>query len=411
MDRPSSRWEIELNTWPRKAVAISLALGVCGFMFYQTWWLFLAAWITRDGTPPDPVIYERAIRYDPDNADYHFALAQIYNYSTRFLDPVKARVRYLDAVRLNPYRSSHWLELSKFYEQEGEVASARDAMTKALEMDPNYAQTHWAAANLYIRIGDSGKADFEMRRTADLDVGYLTQVLDLVWRFYEDPEFIVRTHVPNTRDANLAALDYFIGQDSQLGAALAWDRLETYQTEPRQRFRYVDYLISRGHPTEALTAFLAGDESPAVFNGDFESELLNGGFDWRFTSRTQVEVRRDTTQSRDGVASLMIEFDGEENTNYGQVWHLLPVEQGRSYELEFWMRTEAISTDQGVFLEVEGQRSEAPLGTTFWDQITIPFTATSDLATVRVRRNRSEKFDNLISGKVWLDGFELREVE
>lgn len=410
MDSPRSKWEIEPNTWPRKAVAISLTLVVCGFMFYQTWWLFLAAWITRDGTP-DPEIYERAIRYDPDNADYHFTLAQIYNYSTRFLNPIKARERYLDAVRLNPYRSSHWLELAKFCEQEEEADTAREAMAKALEMDPNYAQTHWAAGNLYIRLGDGSAADFELRRTADLDVGYLTQVLDLAWIVYADPELIVRTHVPNTRDANLVALGYFIGQDSELGAALSWDRLQIFETQPQQRFRYVDYLINRGYPEDALAVFLAGAETESVFNGDFEREPLNGGFDWRHSGLGHVEVRRDTTESRDGTASFMIEFDGEENVNYGHVYHLLPVEEGRSYELNFWMRTEGISTDQGVFLEVEGQRSEAPLGTTLWDQITISFKATSDLATVRVRRNRSEKFDNLIAGKVWLDGFELREVE
>ena len=86
-----NKWEIELNTWPRKVIAIGLTMSVCGFMFYQAWWLFLAAWITRDGTP-DPAIYERAIEYDPDNADYRFTLAQIYNYSTLHLDLEKAKV-------------------------------------------------------------------------------------------------------------------------------------------------------------------------------------------------------------------------------------------------------------------------------------------------------------------------------
>ena len=45
-------------------------------------------------------------------------------------------------------------------------------------------------------MNDLKAADFELRRTADLDVSYLTQVLDLVWRFYEDPDPIMATHVP-----------------------------------------------------------------------------------------------------------------------------------------------------------------------------------------------------------------------
>ncbi len=217
--RPASKWEIELNTWPRKVVAIGLTLGVCGFMFYQTWWLFLAAWITREGVP-DPAIYERAIEYDPENADYRFTLAQIYNYSTQHLDLEGAKVQYLAAVRLNPFRSAHWLELSKYYEQEGDADNARSAMAKALEMDPNYAQMHWGAANLYLRLGDQTTADFELRRTADLDNSFLTQVLDLVWRFYEDPEFIITTHVPNTKAANLTALGYFMGT--------SWDKAASW---------------------------------------------------------------------------------------------------------------------------------------------------------------------------------------
>ena len=405
-----NKWEIELNTWPRKVIAVGLTLSVCGFMFYQTWWLFLAAWITRDGTP-DPAIYERAIEYDPENADYRFTLAQIYNYSTLYLDLEKAKEQYLAAVRLNPYRSAHWLELSKFYEQEGNAEESRSAMNKALEMDPNWAQMHWAAANLYIRMGDLEAADFELRRTADLDVSYLTQVLDLVWRFYEDPEMIMATHVPNTKDANLIAIGYFMGQDSELGTELAWSRLRIFETRPQERFRYVDYLVNKGQPLDAYTVFAAAGQPGEVFNGDFERNPMNGGFDWRLSSWDQAEARRDTTQSKDGMASFLIQFAGEENVNYSHVWHWLPVEKGLSYELSFWMKTEAISTDEGVFLEVEGQRTEEPLGTTYWQEFTIPFMATSELATVRVRRNPSRKFDNLLGGKVWLDGFVLAEVE
>ena len=405
-----SRWEIELNTWPRKIIAITLTLGICGFMFYQTWWLFLAAWITREGIP-DPQIYERAIAYDPDNADYRFTLAQLYNYSTQYLDLEKAREQYLAAVRLNPYRASHWLELSKFYEQDGDAEGARDAMAKGLEMDPNYAQTHWSAANLFIRLGDLSAADFELRRTADLDVSYLTQVLDLVWRFYEDPELIVATHVPNTKDANLSAMSYFIGQNSELGARLSWERLQTFNTTPQERFGYVNYLVNRGQPHEAHEVFSGSNELATVFNGGFETQPMNGGFDWRSSSWEHAEARRDTTQPQEGFASFLIEFSREENVNYSHVWRWLPVEQGNDYELTFWMRTEAISTDEGVFLEVDGQRTEAPLGTTYWQEFTIPFRASSDLVTVRVRRNPSEKFDNLLGGKVWLDEFQLAAVE
>jgi hypothetical protein len=56
---------------------------------------------------------------------------------------------------------------------------------------------------------------------------------------------------------------------------------------------------------------------------------------------------------------------------------------------------------------VDGQASEKQLGTTYWKQFTIPFTANSGLVTVHLRRVPTKKFDNQLKGKVWVDAFEL----
>ena len=137
---------------------------------------------------------------------------------------------------------------------------------------------------------------------------------------------------------------------------------------------------------------------------------MNGGFDWRFSSWEHAEARRDTTSAKDGMASFLVNFSGKENVDYSHLWHWLPVEKGRQYKLQFWMKTEAISTNEGMFVEVDGQVSEKQLGTTYWQQFTIPFTASADLVTARLRRVPSRKFDNLLKGKVWLDAFTLTAV-
>jgi len=402
-------WAIQLDTWPRKLIAIALVFLTCGILIYRNWWLFAAAWITRSNKTDDPAIYERAIRYDPKNANYHFVLGQIYNYSTQFLNIPRAGEEYEAAVRLNPYRANHWLELSKYYEQQKNIDGARNAMKMGLERDPNYAQTHWAAANLYIRLNDLKSADLELRRTADLDVSYLTQVLDLVWQFYEDPDRIASTHIPNTHDANLTALRYFISVKSERGAELMWQGLRTFAPKLPERFSYIDYLVSINKVSEAWNVFLypASESESLVFNASFESEPLNGGFDWRFASTDRAQGRRDTTTARSGFASWLVTFDGKENLDYSGLAHWIPVTKGKKYNLSFWMKTEAISTNEGMFVEVDGQASEKQVGTTYWKQFTIPFTAVSDLVTVRLRRVPSKKFDNLLKGKVWLDDFEI----
>jgi tetratricopeptide (TPR) repeat protein len=402
-------WEIQLHTWPRKLIAIGLVLLTCGTLIYRTWWLFLAAWITR-ANKTEPAIYERAIQYDPNNADYHFVLAQIYNYSTQHLNISRAGEEYETAVRLNPYRSNHWLELSKYYEQQKNFDRARYAMKMTLERDPNWAQTHWAAANLYIRLDDLKAADFELRRTADLDVSYLTQILDLVWRFYEDPDRIMSTHVPSTHDANLTALKYFVTQKNDRGASLAWSKLKTFETKRQERFAYIDYLVAIGKPHDAWNTFTfpSVETGNLIFNHSFETEPTNGGFDWRFASTEHAEARRDTTTSKNGMSSWLVSFDGKENLDYSGLGHWIPVKKGNPYKLSFWMKTEAISTNEGMYIELDGQTSEKQLGTTYWQQFTIPFTASSDLVTIHLRRVPSKKFDNLLKGKVWVDDFELK---
>lgn len=398
---------LRLNTATRKAAALLLLFAVSGVLVYRTWWVFLAAWITRN-KEPDPAIYERAIRYDPANADYHFVLAQIYNYSAQYLDTERAGEEYNAAVRLNPNRAGHWEELARFYEQQQRLDDAREATRMALEKDPNFAQTHWVAANLYIRIGDLDAADRELRRAADLDTpGYLPQTLDLVWTFYEDPERIMSTHVPETREALLIALNYFVAKSSRLGADLAWNGLKQFETKPQDRFAFVDFLVGLGRTREAALVFAFPDTPQPFYNGSFEAETLNGGFDWRILSTDAAEARRDTSSAKEGTASFLVSFTGKENLDYAQVSHWLAVERGRRYSLGFWMKTEAISTNEGVYVEVDGQSSEKQLGTTYWQQFRIPFTASADLVSVRLRRVPTSKFDNLLKGKVWLDGFDL----
>jgi O-antigen ligase len=392
-------------------VMILLALAV----LVRTSGPFMGAWFVR-GARPDPASYRQALDWDPGNAEYHFRLGELHHLAIPYRDPDLAGAHYRTAVELNPERTAYWQALARLEEETRRAPEAAKAMTRALETDPNDAATRWAAGNLYLRLGDLEAADRELARAAALDPAYVRPVLDLAWTFYGDPARTMETFVPNTRQGSLIALSHFLGLSNDTGAALAWERVRSLPTEQAERLGYVDFLVSRGRTSEAWEVFLGETGEPPrpvlpeVFNGSFERETLNGGFDWRYAPPGRTEVRRDTTQSRDGGASLLIRFRGEENLDYRGVSHWLAVEEGQAYELTFWMRTEGISTDRGVYVEVDGQTSPPVLGTTFWEQFRIPFRASGDLVTIRVRRDPSRRFDNLLSGRVWLDLFELAET-
>src|SRR5262249_46699582 len=158
------------------------------------------------------------------------------------------------------------------------------------------------------RLNDLKSADFELRRTADLDAKYLAQVLDLMWHLYEDPVRIMSTNVPDTKEANLIALNYFISQKNEIGTAHAWSRLKAFTTRAQERFPYVDYLVAEGNPYDAWNVFIfpSADSGNRLFNPSFETEPLNGGFDWRFSSTEHAEGRRDTTTAQDGLGSWLV---------------------------------------------------------------------------------------------------------
>ena len=86
--------------------------------------------------------------------------------------------------------------------------------------------------------------------------------------------------------------------------------------------------------------------------------------------------------------------------------------EGR-YRLQAWMRSEGLTTDQGVGLRVVSQdgslkldvKTNSVLGTSDWLVVEAVFDVPVGGGLVRllVARKPSLKFDNLVRGTVWVD--------
>jgi hypothetical protein len=81
------------------------------------------------------------------------------------------------------------------------------------------------------------------------------------------------------------------------------------------------------------------------------------------------------------------------------------------------LRTEAVTTKSGLKIEISGigpgfyVASEPLIGDNEWKEMTVAFRtpAKSQGGLVRVRRGKTDKFDRLISGTVWIDNIRLIE--
>ncbi len=147
-----------------------------------------------------------------------------------------------------------------------------------------------------------------------------------------------------------------------------------------------------------------------IWNGDFENKILDGGFDWRIRSVDGSKIIQGTKKAKDNL--VKIEFDGEHNVDFRHLSQVVPVKENSKYKLSSLMKTEYISTGNGLFWQVYclngkdlSAESEHLRGTSDFRWVNLSFETPRGCRSVvvRLRREKSNKIDNKISGTVWID--------
>ncbi|MEJ2080735.1 MAG: tetratricopeptide repeat protein [Acidobacteriota bacterium] len=124
---------------------------------------------------------------------------------------------------------------------------------------------------------------------------------------------------------------------------------QTAARSPVLGFSGPPVLASSGSPADA--AFDLAPGADCVFNGGFEAEPLGGGFGWVLPRDSRIYYERDYRERFEGMASLRIEFGGESNPDYTGPHQMLILPAGR-LRLEFTARSEGITSDQGISVEL-----------------------------------------------------------
>ncbi len=258
---------------------------------------------------------------------------------------------------------------------------------------------------------------------------------EATWRATEDGKLIETAMIPAREDIYFQYLYYLLETQHMDEAAEVWDRLlePGFRFEPKAAFPYLDALIQQRR-IDQLTAAWANllERNPTqirkrvtdpnlITNGGFESEILNGGLDWRVIPTEGVVVGVDSATFLDGVRSLRVQFDGKHNLNYEHIYQYVPVEPNTSYRFMGYMRAQGITTDSGPRLQVYDAYDSAKLflqtdnltATSSWSLQQLEFKTGADtrLLAIRVARPPSRKFENQIAGTVWVDRVALNAVE
>jgi hypothetical protein len=176
------------------------------------------------------------------------------------------------------------------------------------------------------------------------------------------------------------------------------------------------------HQSTDFAATLSAQSSAGslVFDGGFEKDLSGGGFGWHEEDVPGADFAFDTVEKHSGARSASIAFDGTQNLAYQNLHQEVLVTPGTHYRFRAYLRTDKISTDSGMRFEIFDPKDMKNLdvltpnetGTQPWTLEETDFTPGPKTHLIRIRLMRipSKRFDNTLSGTVWVDDVELVPV-
>jgi hypothetical protein len=404
--------------------------------------LVLIGWVGKayvaDVLANRPTAYnlERAVKLDPSNADHHIRLGRLYEYSPLDLQLGKAEEHFRRATHLDSYDPQAWLELAVAMEFQGRLGEAGACLRRVHLLAPHLPAYQWPIANFYLLQGNVDEAFRHLRVVLAGTGNYDSYVFGLAWKATDDAGKILQQLIPEQVSTEFSYLNFLLSQRRLDEVQAVWKRIMAgrEQFAPDRSSPYIDILIGTRRAQEAYQVWTdlqkkgliryssLPSEKNLISDGDFEDELLNFGFGWRIVPVEGVYAGSDTSTYHSPSHAFLIQFSGKQNLLYQHVYQYVKVSPGQSYHLRAFMKTEGITTDSGPRLEVYDPYNAAALdkftddltgSTEGWTPLLVDFAAgpKTELVVVRLTRLPSKKFDNLISGKVWLDDVQLTPAQ
>ncbi len=367
-----------------------------------------------------------AISYDKSNSTYHYLMARFYFYDNEHRNLVKAIDYYNESLRLSPLQGGCWLDLAKAYQIAGRTREAGYAIERAVTLIPKNPAVSWEAGIFYLMNGEKEKAIKSFKNFLLIKPEQQKEIYELLWQIPIDSKYLLKKLIPQSYHYYKEYLLYLITTDRMNETKELWEILKTFKIEDEVVLRYTDYLISKKNYEDAsdlwqdyISEKFAKEEIKEIsylWNGSFEHEVLNGGFDWKVNETEGVDVFIDEDIHLFGNRSLGVVFDGNHNPDITIACQVVRVDPGCTYSLRGYIKTESLTTTNGVFLLAEGhncqglsEKSEVITGTNFWKEVGFDFKVPDgcNAISVKVRREKSYKLDNKIVGNAWIDAISL----
>ena len=419
--------EIPVQSSVKRSLVLFGSCAVAAILIFQA----LEIWIANRRVDSGRLdLMQRGAHLLPGNGEAWDRIGRYLQLDFADPDPQAAIQNYSKAVGADPHSSFYWLDLASAYEDVGDLGKAQSAMEKAEAAYPISALVSWNYGNFLVRAGQDRSGYDKIRNAVTSDPKLLPLAISRTWRSGESVDELLNEALPANREAYSQALTFFTQLKQPDAALQVWKQLVAlHQRLPiADTIPFQDILIgndragdARAVWREALTmAGISAEEPPEhslVWNGNFASDFVNGGLDWRWAPVAGVSASFDSPARANDGRSIRIDFGGGSNISLEQPAQYIPVEPGADYHFRGWMRSDQITTDSGVQFSIIDPNHPSAVNFTS-DNFTgsHPWTAIdgnvaagpqTHFLVLRLVRNPSRMFDNKIAGAVWISDIVL----
>lgn len=246
----------------------------------------------------------------------------------------------------SPYR---WADLAENLFKQGNIASARYCISRAVASGANVPATLLRAMNMSWVLGDTDKAIAYSRRILSLTALYDAVIFSTYARMGLTMEQVLEGWSASEVRGLHSYFRYAVqhrGAD-ELGKMWTWMSQRDLIENPLASI-YLDRLLTERRYREAFNNWIpyarryetSYPDKNAIFNGGFELPISGIPFDWRITPTTGVDVRQSAGKGQSGSA-LEVSFNDGSPPGYSNVSQLVPVSGAATYTFLASMRSQS----------------------------------------------------------------------
>jgi tetratricopeptide (TPR) repeat protein len=372
-----------------------------------------------------------ASKITSEDARYHYLLGLLHQKHGGEGSLEETIASYHSSLQRDPTRAFTWLALSKAHEAQDSKTLAEYAVRKAVAVDRANPRIIWEAGMFYLTEGQAQEAAPYFKRYLRLVPAEQESIYTMIHAAGIPSAYVLENMLPREYRFYNHYFRFLVAYKQSAELLEVWEARDSWHPADADYLTYCDFLVETGRVHEAQDVWAefvrgnyqkgaAPDSSDLIFNGGFEYRIQGGGFDWKIGNADGVEILVDNEMKKSGRSSLTALFSGKTNPGIYVAQQPVAVKANQRYRVSCQIRTDRLTTRNGVLLEVVDQarsslsaRSEAVTGTNDWRGLELEFTAPAACSLVRIgiKREYSEKFDSKISGAVWLDDFNMTELK